>query len=249
MRLKLIDYFEKLKYTVIKDLSKSETKFKVILRDLPSTTPTTWIKNQLNQLGFSTFHVENVKGNITGDSLNLFKIELNPKGSNKEIFKVKSLGPFTIKVEEFHGGKRIYQCYRCQKFDHKFEECTYNGYKCFKCSGAHYYTECKKPNSVPGTCTNCNGKHIAAFTGCPHYKQAAKDQAMKKATKRAGQAMQALGTNNPALADQLQRASGSKPTLDLGQPPRILQNIQRLSEDMNTFFKKIYKPNDCITGL
>ncbi|KAL7725809.1 hypothetical protein ACLKA6_017639 [Drosophila palustris] len=69
---------------------------------------------------------------------------------------------------------------------------------------------------VPGICTNCNGKQIDAFTGGPHYKKAAKDQAMKKATKRAGQAMQALDSNNPAFAGQLQLVSGSKPTLALG---------------------------------
>ncbi|KAM8714569.1 hypothetical protein ACLKA7_000011 [Drosophila subpalustris] len=102
---------------------------------------------------------------------------------------------------------------------------------------------------VPGICTNCNGKQIDSFTGGPHYKKAAKDQAMKKATKRAGQAMQALDSNNRAFAGQLQLASGSKPTLALGQPPRILQNIQRFSEDMNSFFNKMYKPNDYITGI
>ncbi|KAL7725913.1 hypothetical protein ACLKA6_000680 [Drosophila palustris] len=96
-RLKLIDYFEKLKFSVVKDL----------IKDLPSTTPTTWIRNQLNQLGFFTFNVENLKGIKTGDALNLrFKIELNRNGNNKEIFHIKTLGPFGIKVEEFHGGKK-----------------------------------------------------------------------------------------------------------------------------------------------
>ncbi|KAL7724508.1 hypothetical protein ACLKA6_007337 [Drosophila palustris] len=134
-RLKLIDYFEKLKFSVVKDLNKTESKFKVVIKDLPSTTPTTWIKNQLNQLGFSIFNVENLKGTKTGDALNLFKIELNRNGINKEIFHIKTLGPFGIKVEKFHGGKKTYQCFRCQKFDHKLEDCTYQGYKCFKCSG------------------------------------------------------------------------------------------------------------------
>ncbi|KAM8702126.1 hypothetical protein ACLKA7_017691 [Drosophila subpalustris] len=79
--------------------------------------------------------------------------------------------------------------------------------------------------------------------------KAAKDQAMKKATKRAGQPMQALDLNHPAFAGQLQRASGSKPTLAFGQSPQILQNIQRLSEDMSSFFNKMYKPNDYINGI
>ncbi|KAL7725615.1 hypothetical protein ACLKA6_008027 [Drosophila palustris] len=74
-------------------------------------------------------------------------------------------------------------------------------------------------------------------------------QAMKKATKRAGQPMQALDLNHPAFAGQLQRASGSKPTLAFGQSPQILQNIQRLSEDMRSFFNKMYKPNDYINGI
>ncbi|KAM8701827.1 hypothetical protein ACLKA7_005523 [Drosophila subpalustris] len=251
-RLKLIDYFEKLKFSVVKDLSKTESKFKVVIKDLPSSTPTTWIKNQLNQLGFSTFNVENLKGTKTGDALNLFKIELNRNGINKEIFQIKTLGPFGIKVEEFHGGKKTYQCFRCQKFDHKLEDCTYQGYKCFKCSGPHFYTACTKPDSLPGRCTNCNGNHIAAFTGCPYYKRAVKNQALKRANKRSGQALHALDTpNDPAFDNHLQRTSGSKiskRTPALRQSPQIVEEIQRLSDGMTSFLSKLCKPNDDPTG-
>lgn len=63
------------------------------------------------------------------------------------------------------------RCNTCQNFGHTTNKCKNNKQPiCSWCAGSHKYTECQI-NTVEQKCKNCNGKHSAAFTGCPKYQE------------------------------------------------------------------------------
>lgn len=67
-----------------------------------------------------------------------------------------------------HWVKSVFICYKCNKFDHKAEDCKEKDDKCAKCSSNHRTKDCtvRQPNYV---CPNCGGNHPVWSRDCKHY--------------------------------------------------------------------------------
>ena len=59
------------------------------------------------------------------------------------------------------------RCDNCQAFGHHKSRCKYS-MRCSHCSEAHSYTQCNNKDKPP-KCTNCGGKHSAAYKKCEAY--------------------------------------------------------------------------------
>lgn len=70
---------------------QSEKPYRVVIRNLIPTTPVSEISTEINNMGFLTRQVTNIKHHQTKNTLPMFFIDLELDTSNKDIFNIKSL--------------------------------------------------------------------------------------------------------------------------------------------------------------
>lgn len=145
--------------------------FRVLIKRLPASTPSSQIRAELANLGFSTRFIEVLKHRITRVPFDLFEVELaNCSGGDTErVLGLTELCGQQISVERLVGRTDPVQCHRCQLFGHSKNYCR-RPFKCLKCAGGHPTTECNKARNTPGKCANCGEGHIASYKGCSVYK-------------------------------------------------------------------------------
>ncbi|KAL4103929.1 hypothetical protein QTP88_019246 [Uroleucon formosanum] len=112
---------------------QSEKSYRVVIRNLHPSTPTTDISSAIEEIGFSTRQVTNIKHHQTKMALPMFFVDLEPDPSNKDIFNVKSILHTLVKVEEPHKRRDIPQCLNCQSYGHTRAYCSYPP-RCVKCA-------------------------------------------------------------------------------------------------------------------
>ena len=57
------------------------------------------------------------------------------------------------------------RCTKCQTLGHSNQQCRSKQTRCFKCGkGSHSHEQC---DAQVFSCVNCNGRHLAAYKGCP----------------------------------------------------------------------------------
>jgi Associated with zinc fingers. len=149
--------------------AKQDKAYRVVLRHIHHSVPTSEIKEELQQLGYKVRNVTNVLKRITKDPLNLFFIDLEPSDDNKKIFDLQYFMHMKIAVEPPKKNKSIPQCTRCQNYGHTKAYCT-RPYACVKCGGAHSSVSCAKTRETPAICALCEGSHPANYKGCTVYK-------------------------------------------------------------------------------
>ncbi|XP_073968640.1 uncharacterized protein isoform X2 [Rhodnius prolixus] len=149
---------------------KSEKAFRVVIRHLHHSTPTTIIKEDLERHNFKVRNITNVKHPTTKSPLPLFFVDLDPQENNKEIFNLRTLVYTIVKIEEPHKTTEILQCKRCQQYGHTRSYCNHNP-RCVKCAGPHPSSDCTKPREQPPTCALCLGNHPANYRGCVTHKE------------------------------------------------------------------------------
>ena len=112
---------------------------------------------------------ERMKSKRTGKNLPFIKIKSDdPKQAEALIsggFVCQKTG-IIFRVEEFKTTKSILQCYQCQGFGHKAQNCTKNQ-KCVVCGGAHSHKNCPNIEKRSPKCANCRRPHVANYKGCP----------------------------------------------------------------------------------
>ena len=74
-----------------------------------------------------------------------------------------------FKVEKFRITPLIQQCFKCQGFGHKAQNCT-KKQKCVVCGEAHLHEKCPNKEKRTPKCANCRGPHVTNYRGCPAYK-------------------------------------------------------------------------------
>lgn len=109
--------------------------------------------------------------------LNMFMVQLEIGESTKDLISIKYLLHQRIYWEK-KINKVVMRCYRCQRFGHSGECCSYNS-RCVLCGESHDSEACivafktlKETNQdVPiPKCVNCNATgHAASYQGCPAY--------------------------------------------------------------------------------
>ena len=105
----------------------------------------------------------------------MVKLILDTEDSKKKLLAERRLGLGFRKYPVEECRKPVIQCFQCQKFGHRANEC--NGKQtCPKCSGNHKESECVAEESH---CALCNLKHSARYRGCLVYQEAKRDNNSK----------------------------------------------------------------------
>ena len=121
---------------------------------------------------------ERMKSKRTGKDLPFIKIKSDdPKQAEALILGglICQKTGIIFKVEKFRITPSIHQCFKCQGFGHKAQNCT-KTQRCVVCGEAHSHKDCPNRNKNTPKCANCRGPHVANYRGCPAYK----DQAFRQ---------------------------------------------------------------------
>ncbi|PNF35987.1 hypothetical protein B7P43_G02293 [Cryptotermes secundus] len=148
---------------------KHERAYRIVIRNLHHSIPTTQITAELEKQGHKVRNILNVKHRATKEPLPLFFIDLEPKENNKSVYDMEFLCNMKITVEAPRQKKHIVQCTRCQSYGHTKTYCA-KPYACVKCGANHNTTTCTKPSDTPAKCALCGGNHPANYKGCEVYK-------------------------------------------------------------------------------
>ncbi|KAL7739841.1 hypothetical protein ACLKA6_003283 [Drosophila palustris] len=174
---------------------------KIILSHLNPRTPIDWIHTELVKQGFAPVKVSNLRNGSDLPSTS-FRIELTPQGEAPVILDITHLGTFMVNAYEMKP-KAVYQCFRCQKFDHHVSNCKSPVQICFKCTGPHRGSECQKSKLIDAICANCGGNHVASNTLCPAYRKACQVQMEIGPPPKVSKSLRDLGWDNEAAFDSL----------------------------------------------
>lgn len=150
---------------------KEDKAFRIVIRNLHSTTTPIEIKTAIEEIGYSVRSVTNVlrKTEIEKIKLPLFFVDLEPAEINNNIFEVNNLLHTKIKIEEPYKRRIIIQCQNCQEYGHSKAYCSYPP-RCVRCAAHHLTSTCTKPRDTPAKCVLCNGEHPANYKGCQIHK-------------------------------------------------------------------------------
>lgn len=149
---------------------QNEKPFRVVIRNLHSSTSCEEIKSSLENLNLSVLQVVNIQQRQTKLALPLFFVDLAKDDNCKKIFDLTSILHTKIKVEEPHKRRELVQCQNCQDYGHTRAYCNYSP-RCVRCGKNHVSSSCDKPTDVPPTCALCQGSHPANYRGCQVHKQ------------------------------------------------------------------------------
>lgn len=97
---------------------QEDKAFRIVIRNLHPSTPTTNVGIAIEDLDFSVRQVANVIQKVTKNKLPMLFVDLEPSTINKDIFNLTSLLHTKIKVEESHKRKDIMQCHNFQEYGH-----------------------------------------------------------------------------------------------------------------------------------
>jgi hypothetical protein len=148
---------------------KQERAYRIVIRDLHHSIPTSDIAEELNKKGHKVRNMINVKHRVTKEPLPLFFVDLEPQSNNKEIYNLQLLLNCKIRVEPPRHKNTIVQCTRCQEYGHTRKYCT-KPFNCVKCGGPHDTQSCRKSRDTPAKCALCSGNHTANYKGCTVYR-------------------------------------------------------------------------------
>lgn len=149
---------------------RSERPRKVLLRGLPSSTPTVDIEQALKALNLeplSIAHLKSRKASTKGTPLPLFVVTLRATANFEEVYKMDTINFLKIKIEKFKA-QPYRQCYQCQAYGHSSFSCNLR-VKCLKCAEAHNSKDCTIKDKALLKCANCGGNHPANYKGCPKH--------------------------------------------------------------------------------
>ena len=112
--------------------------------------------------------MKRVKGNLTGTTAFCLSFDSDHLPAQVSIgYMLKRVSIYVPPVR---------RCNKCQGFVHIQDNCKYNQ-RCVRCGDSHTPDKCPSVDSP--TCFRCNGKHSAAYQGCPLYKRAKQIQSVQ----------------------------------------------------------------------
>ena len=115
---------------------------------------------------------ERMKSKRTGKDLPFIKIKSDDPKQAKALISGGLIGQKTgiiFKVKEFRITPSIQQCFKCQGFRHKAQNCT-KKQRCVVSGEAHSHKDCPNRNKKTPKCANCREPHVANYRGCHAYK-------------------------------------------------------------------------------
>jgi PAX-interacting protein 1 len=112
---------------------KEERSHRVVLKYLHHSRDVKDIRQELFDLGHTVRNIINVYDRITNEPLNLFFVDVETTGNNKDIHNITALQNKIIQIERPRVNKRnIPQCARCQQYGHTRTYCN-KPFACVKC--------------------------------------------------------------------------------------------------------------------
>jgi len=151
--------------------SKNDRKFKVVLRNMHSTTNLEELKKEIENKNHKVIKITNILHAKTKEPLPLFFIELEQRDNNKDIYKINQILNTIISFEQPYKKRDIPQCTRCQAYGHTKNYC-FRSPRCVKCAENHITSDCpRKAKFEEVKCYNCGGNHPASYKGCEIRKQ------------------------------------------------------------------------------
>lgn len=152
---------------------KEERPFRIVIKGLHFSTPTSYIIDAFDKLGHKVRDIKNAVSKTSKSPMSMFFINLEPAVNNKKSFDITRLCHAVVSVEEPRKFDDIVQCFRCQAFGHTKKYCRMQ-FMCVKCGQEHDTHDCNKPNDILPTCGNCGDQHTASYRGCRIYMEAKK---------------------------------------------------------------------------
>jgi hypothetical protein len=150
---------------------KKDRRFRVVLKNLHSSTDKEDIKIAIEELHHKVINVWNIQNSRTKQALSMWNIELESRENNKDIYSVKYLLHCRISFEAPRPKRVIPQCTNCQDLNHTQKYCNRRP-RCVKCAGSHHTSAClRKDRSTEVKCVLCEGNHPANYKGCTVYKE------------------------------------------------------------------------------
>ncbi|GBO09459.1 Nucleic-acid-binding protein from transposon X-element [Araneus ventricosus] len=156
-------------FHIIQPVNKRPVK--VVIKDLPSRHDPEDIKSYLkDELNFPVEKVTQLSKLRTREPLPIFLVELQKTPKTKEIYQIKHINYLKVKVEEYRGRRIVNQCFKCNWYHHKANECQSTP-RCLKCAQPHETNTCNIKEKVENPqCINCGQSgHVASYRGCPKF--------------------------------------------------------------------------------
>jgi hypothetical protein len=149
---------------------KQDRAFKVVLKNMHSSTDANDIKVAIEEKGHKVRNVANIRDFKTKLPLSMFYVDLEPSQNNKDIYQIQYLMNAKIVFEPPRRRPDVVQCKKCQEYGHTKSYCWYP-FRCVKCGQNHDTAMCKKSKSDPPKCALCEGSHPANYKGCAIYRE------------------------------------------------------------------------------
>ena len=150
---------------------KQDRPFRVVLRNMHSSSDTNLIKEQLEEQGHQVTKITNIRNRLNKAPLPMFFVDLKMSPNNKDIYKIEFLLNSKIKFEAPNKKREIPQCLRCQRYGHTKNFC-FRQPRCVKCADYHLTSNCQIKNRTKEVkCVHCDGNHPANYRGCSVYKE------------------------------------------------------------------------------
>jgi hypothetical protein len=86
---------------------KEERSYRVVIKYLHNSVDIQDLKAEISQHGLSVRNIINAKIRVINDPLNLFFVDLQPSGNNKDIYKITKLQNSVIQMEPLRKGKHL----------------------------------------------------------------------------------------------------------------------------------------------
>lgn len=160
---------------------KEDRSFRIVIRNLASSTTQTQIHAELAKLGHTVVNIYNppVRGfrKPNEDSQeapirkqNIWFVNLKQAPNNKDALEITKLGRQRVSVDKKHDGNRLRQCFRCFEFDHTKNYCLKQP-TCGRCGENHWTgsDSCTAKTLADLCCANCGDNHAAYDRKCPVF--------------------------------------------------------------------------------
>lgn len=203
---------------------RQERAYRVVLKNLHFSTPTSIIKGEIEKLGHKVRgEIVNARSRFTKEPLSMFFINLEPNDNNKDIFNIRYILNNVVTFEPPRKSASIVQCKRCQQFGHTRNNCM-RPFRCVKCAGAHNTSDCPKTDrNTPATCALCFEDHPANYRGCRVYKEIV-DRKLKNSDSRE----RTIRPTRP----QFQLSNGNFPLLNKATLPPIRKELSNKNDNV-----------------
>jgi hypothetical protein len=139
------------------------------VKNLHSATCINEIKKELEEIGFNTRQIINIKHKLSKAPLPIFFVDLEPSKLNKEIFNVTDLLHTLVKVKEPYKHRNNIQCLNYQEYDHS-RSCYAYKPRCVYCGQNHVSLAFQKTRNTHATCALCQENLPFNYKRCRVYK-------------------------------------------------------------------------------